>query len=410
MDIRAETIADAFFSGWIARFGTPATTTTDRGAQFESKLWDGLCNQFGIVRNRTTSYHPQLNGMVERFHRQLKAAIMAHESHNPWTTTLPAVLLGARSDVKELLGRSATEIVYGTTLRLPGEFSHKYNVDAHTDLDNYSDKLRVAMSRLRLCPPRDSTQNNIFQFKEIDTCSHVFLRRFAIAPPLTAPYDGPYKVIVRSGRVMKILAKGKVETVSLDRVKPAHLDNEPAIGTEKQHKTQNNTKNSKNTATARREPALQQNSEKTRAEPKAKTQIRFAAVQHGTNLATTSQHNANRVNLPKQFTPYVAPHSRIPAVFRANGSGGGLRTYSRVPLHLRDKTPNSNETTKPSNVKNNLNIANSHQIVPDATVKQTRVGRKIHTPARFVQMVHALVAPNDIYCGTSCTRRSNHNL
>ena len=44
---------------------------------------------------------------------------------------------------------------------------------------------------------------------------------------------------------MKILVKGKVEKVSLDRVKPAHLDNEPAIGTEKQRKTQTNTKNSK---------------------------------------------------------------------------------------------------------------------------------------------------------------------
>ena len=80
VDIRAKTVADAFFSGWIARYGTPATITTDRGAQFESKLWDNLCNQFGIIRNRTTSYHPQSNGMVERFHRQLKAAIMAHES------------------------------------------------------------------------------------------------------------------------------------------------------------------------------------------------------------------------------------------------------------------------------------------------------------------------------------------
>ena len=94
--------------------------------------------------------------MVERFHRQLKTAIMAHESPNPWTITLPAVFLGARSAVKELSGRSATEIAYGMTLRLPGEFSHKYNVDAHTDLDNYSDKLRIAMSLLRLFPPLDS--------------------------------------------------------------------------------------------------------------------------------------------------------------------------------------------------------------------------------------------------------------
>ena len=161
VDIRAETVADAFFSGWIARFGT--TTTTDRGAQYESKLWDGLCNQFGIERNSTTSYHPRSNGMVERFHHQLKAAIMAHESPNPWTITLTSVFLGVRSAVKELLGRSAAEMIYGTTLRLPLEFTQKYTVDAHTNLDNYSDKLRVAMLRLRLCPPRDPHQKNIFQ-------------------------------------------------------------------------------------------------------------------------------------------------------------------------------------------------------------------------------------------------------
>ena len=166
--------------------------------------------------------------MVERFHRQLKAAIMAHESPKIWTA-----LLGARSAAKELLSISAAEVIYGTTLRLPGEFTQKYNVDAHTDLDNYSDKLRVAMSRLRLCPPRDTTQKNIFQYKEIDTCSHVFLQRIAIAPPLTAPYDGLYKVIVRRGRVMKILIKGKVETVSLDRVKPAYFECEPETGTVK---------------------------------------------------------------------------------------------------------------------------------------------------------------------------------
>ena len=58
VDIRAETVANALFSGWIAQFGTLATITTDRGAQFESKLWDGLCDQFGILRNRTMSHHP----------------------------------------------------------------------------------------------------------------------------------------------------------------------------------------------------------------------------------------------------------------------------------------------------------------------------------------------------------------
>ena len=167
--------------------------------------------------------------------------------------------------------------------------------------------------------------------------------------------------------------------ILIDRVKPAHLDSKPETGTEKQCETQNNTKNSKNTMTVRKAPALKQNYERKRAEPKAKTQTRSVAGQNGTNLATISQHNANRVNLLKQFTPYVAPHSRTPAVSRANGSGGCLRTYSCVPLHLRDKTSNSNETTKTSNVKNNSNIADGDQIVPDTTAKQTRVGRKIRT-------------------------------
>ena len=114
-DVRAETVANAFFSKWVARFGTPATITTDKGAQFESQLWDTLCNQFAITRKHTTSYHPQSNSMVECFHRQFKVAIMVHESPNPWTTTLPTVLLGIRSVIKETLGRSVAEMIYGMT-------------------------------------------------------------------------------------------------------------------------------------------------------------------------------------------------------------------------------------------------------------------------------------------------------
>ena len=92
------------------------------------------------------------------------------------------------SAVRELLGRSAAEMIYGTTLRLPGEVSQKYIVDAHIDLDNYSDKLRVAMSRLCLCPSRDSPQNNIFQ------CNFVKNRNCTVSNrPLRRPIQGHHK-------------------------------------------------------------------------------------------------------------------------------------------------------------------------------------------------------------------------
>ena len=224
IDIRVETVVDAFFGGWVACFGTPATITRDRGALFESRLWDILCNQFGITRKLTKSDHPQSNGMVERFHRHLKAVIVAHETPN---TSLPAVLLGIRSAVKETVGRSAAEMKYGMTLRLPGDFMENSTVDANTDLEDYSDRLRVAMSRLRLSPPRDTNQKDMFNIRSSTYVHMYFLRRIAIAPLLTAPYDGPYKVVARSGRVFKVLIKGKVETVTADRVKPAHIERTP---------------------------------------------------------------------------------------------------------------------------------------------------------------------------------------
>ena len=92
-DITAETVAQAFLRGWIARFGVPSTIITGRGRQFESQIWNKLMSLLGSKRARTTAYHPQTNGMVERFHRQLKAALKAQTNSAAWMDTLPLILL-----------------------------------------------------------------------------------------------------------------------------------------------------------------------------------------------------------------------------------------------------------------------------------------------------------------------------
>ena len=77
-DISAESVAQALISDWITRYGVPITITSDRGRKFESHLFQELSWILVIKRTRTTSYHPASNGMIERFHRQLKAALRAY--------------------------------------------------------------------------------------------------------------------------------------------------------------------------------------------------------------------------------------------------------------------------------------------------------------------------------------------
>ncbi|GFV69567.1 transposon Tf2-11 polyprotein [Trichonephila clavipes] len=86
-DITAETVAEAFFSSWVSRFGTPAILTTDRGRQFESSLFKALSKLFGVQKCRTTGYHLEANGMIEELHRPLKSAIKCHATER-WTEVL----------------------------------------------------------------------------------------------------------------------------------------------------------------------------------------------------------------------------------------------------------------------------------------------------------------------------------
>ena len=121
-DSTADTVAQAFVNGWISRFGVPTTITTDRSQQFESALWTQLMHLLGTNRIHTTAYHPIANGLVERFHRQLKGSLKCIPDSTHWTKALPLILLGIRATVKQDLKCTAAELVYGTTLRLPGEF------------------------------------------------------------------------------------------------------------------------------------------------------------------------------------------------------------------------------------------------------------------------------------------------
>ena len=122
VDAQTITCAKAFAFHWIAHFGVPVDLTSDRGKQFTSELWAILSQLHGTRLHRTTAYHPQSNGIVERFHRHLKSALIARLNGPNWIDELPWVLLGIRTVPKEDLDCSSAEMVYGSPLTVPGDF------------------------------------------------------------------------------------------------------------------------------------------------------------------------------------------------------------------------------------------------------------------------------------------------
>ena len=221
--ITAEAVAQAFLTGWISRFGVPSTIVTDRGRQFESQLWNTLMTLPGSKRARTTAYHPQTNGMIERFHRQLKAALKAQPQPDSWMDALPLVLLGIRTALKEYISSTAAEMVYGTTLRLPGEFFTPSQISSLPDPADYVSNLRTHMQTIRPSPPCP-TERNSHIIDGLSTATHVFIRHDAVRKPLQPPYDGLYPVIKRTDKHFTVNINGRNDTVSIDRLKPAHLD------------------------------------------------------------------------------------------------------------------------------------------------------------------------------------------
>ena len=222
-DQTAESVAKALYANWIARFGVPEVITSDRGTNFESNLFASLSKLLGVRKIRTTSYHPISNGLVERLHRQLKAAIKCHSTER-WSETLPTILLGIRSCIKNGMEGTAAEMVYGAPLKLPGEFFRNSSAFEEPCLqEDFVKRLRFQMRQLRPASCTNHSLQNVFVHKDLLTTSHVFVRTDAVRKPLEQPYKGPFKVLSRSDKSFVLDLDGRKDTVSIDRLKPAFV-------------------------------------------------------------------------------------------------------------------------------------------------------------------------------------------
>ena len=101
-----QTLATIFVNEVICRYGTPSYLHSDQGTNFTSNLMAAVCDLLGIEQTRTSSYHPQGNGQVERFNRTLEAMLakVVSDHQRDWDSHLPRVLFAYRTAIHETTG------------------------------------------------------------------------------------------------------------------------------------------------------------------------------------------------------------------------------------------------------------------------------------------------------------------
>ena len=226
-DTTTDTILQAFLNRWVARFGIPVTVTTDRGAQFTSEAWKTSMARLGVTVTTTTLYHPQANGLVERFHCTIKNALRcAVRASNSWTRSLPWVMLGLRNAPKLDTGTSTAEVVFGTTLRVPGICFQS----EQSSSKSAADQLQLAGANTRKYSLESLDlgwfKASPFVAKSLRTAEYVYVRDDRLGKPSLAPrYIGPYKVREKnwSNNTFLLEIGARQDVVALARLKVATI-------------------------------------------------------------------------------------------------------------------------------------------------------------------------------------------
>ncbi|CAB4046290.1 Transposon Tf2-6 poly, partial [Paramuricea clavata] len=161
------------------------------------------------------------NGKIERFHRSLKNSIRSRLDGRPnWLKELPWALMGLRNSPNTDSGVAPSEIVFGKKLRLPLEPPGPL---LPIPPSTFVEHLRSAVANQLVKPPQwhstsKSRKENVP--KELNSCKKVLIQEERKLPGLRPKFQGPFEVLERSNKTLKVRLPSGEETVSLDRTKP----------------------------------------------------------------------------------------------------------------------------------------------------------------------------------------------
>ncbi|VDP33816.1 unnamed protein product [Schistosoma margrebowiei] len=154
------------------------------------------------------------------------AAVISRSSIQILNEKASAVGDGIRNEMKADIGCTAAQLVYGTTLRLSGEFVDPSSSSMNMDLTSYTNRLTNAMRSVKPASTRPQS-TDVFVQPDLQYSTHVFVRRDTHRRPFESAYEGPIKVLQRESKYYIVDKYGTNDTISIDRLKAAYLEGTP---------------------------------------------------------------------------------------------------------------------------------------------------------------------------------------
>ncbi len=108
-------VALAIVSKLICEFSAPRVLLSDNGAEFQNRLLQEICNQFGIIHTFTVAHHPASNGLVERTNRKILEVLrpVVGSLLHSWEDWLPHAVASINSSLCESTGQFPHFIIFG---------------------------------------------------------------------------------------------------------------------------------------------------------------------------------------------------------------------------------------------------------------------------------------------------------
>ncbi len=222
--VTAKSVADGLWC-IFSRTAIPEVMLSDQGTQFCGRVVRQLCRLLGIDKLRTSPYHPQTNGMVERMHGTLKSVLgRCIEEKEDWVAQVPLALYVLRQMPHSDSGFSPFDMVFGFRVRTPLDALYHgiYELEGtERSVCDWVAGLMDRLERMRDCAALKMSKskegrmryyNRGSKVREFEVGELVLYRIPGMSCKLADSWEGPFKVLERKGEVNYKIGKVGKET------------------------------------------------------------------------------------------------------------------------------------------------------------------------------------------------------